>query len=340
MLILRTDRHPGTMYQCGWTEGVVVAAAGSITNVTVGERVLFPVSDEGMSHNYAIKLKFNSTTLFSWSSRLNVSDVRDSYKHRIGILQNGSIYMNDVQLNDSGVYLSETHDKSGFKSTKSSNFHLQVFEPVSKPNIAAECLNGSISLSCFSSEGSEVTYSWETLPPCGDDSCVHLGATVEIHPSSESTAHTCTAQNPVSRATSDPIDLGVCSIHQPPGIWVAVLCALMSVTFLLGSTVFYYKKRKRDRRKRQTIHCETELAFTQEEPSAVPFIDPVYVSTEPVKSSSVTASFDPVYVSSQPVQVSKVTASIDPVYVSSQPVQVSKVTASIDPVYVSSQPVQ
>ncbi|KAG9331607.1 hypothetical protein JZ751_018636 [Albula glossodonta] len=91
----------------------------------------------------------------------------------------------------------------------------EKYEPVSKPNITAECLNDSISLSCFNSQGSEVTYSWETLPPCGDDSCVHLGAAVEIHPSSESIAYTCTAQNPVSRATSGPIYLGVCSIQQP-----------------------------------------------------------------------------------------------------------------------------
>ncbi|KAI1882754.1 hypothetical protein AGOR_G00238190 [Albula goreensis] len=77
-----------------------------------------------------------------------------------------------------------------------------ITEPVSKPNITAECLNGSISLSCFSSQGSAVNYSWETLPPCGNDSCVHLGTSMEIHPSSESTAYTCTAQNPVSRATS------------------------------------------------------------------------------------------------------------------------------------------
>ncbi|KAG9331608.1 hypothetical protein JZ751_018637, partial [Albula glossodonta] len=113
--------------------------------------------------------------------------------------------------------------------------------PVSKPNITAECLNGSIRLSCFSSQGSAVTYSWETLPPCGDDSCVHLGATVEIHPSSESTAHTCTAQNPVSRATSDPIDLGVCSTQQPPGgRRVPLLCAVIPSVFFAGLIIVLY----------------------------------------------------------------------------------------------------
>ncbi|KAG9331609.1 hypothetical protein JZ751_018638, partial [Albula glossodonta] len=202
-------------YQCGWTEGVVVAAAGSIINVAVGERVLFPVSPEG-NQSVIIELSFNNIVMVSWSSRRKVPDVHDLYVHRIDIVESGSMHVNNMQRSDSGLYQMLIRYMSGdHKPSKSLSFQLRVLEPVSKPNITAECLNGSISLSCFNSQGSEVTYSWETLPPCGDDSCVHLGATVEIHPSSESTAHTCTAQNPVSRATSGPIDLGVCSIQQP-----------------------------------------------------------------------------------------------------------------------------
>ncbi|KAG9330089.1 hypothetical protein JZ751_027350, partial [Albula glossodonta] len=108
-------------------------------------------------------------------------------------------------------------------------FHVSSAEPVSKPSITAKCLRDNITLSCFSSQGSEVTYSWETLPPCGNDSCVHLGQTMEIHPlpPSESTSYVCAAQNPVSRATSDPIDLGVCSTPRPTGRgWVPILCPL------------------------------------------------------------------------------------------------------------------
>ncbi|KAJ8377428.1 hypothetical protein AAFF_G00260330 [Aldrovandia affinis] len=94
---------------------------------------------------------------------------------------------------------------------------MQVFERVSKPNITPECRRNNISLSCSSIRGNEVTYCWETLPPVGNDSCLHLGQTMEIYPlpPSESTTYTCTAKNPVGRATSDPIDLGVCSIQQP-----------------------------------------------------------------------------------------------------------------------------
>ncbi|KAI1883812.1 hypothetical protein AGOR_G00235840 [Albula goreensis] len=113
----------------------------------------------------------------------------------------------------------------------------KVFESVSKPNITAECLRDNITLSCSSSQGSEVTYSWETLPPCGNDSCVHLGQMMEIHPlpPSEPTSYVCAAQNPVSRATSDPVILGVCSILQTPGRGqVPIVCPVTATLCLIG----------------------------------------------------------------------------------------------------------
>ncbi|KAG9329090.1 hypothetical protein JZ751_007693, partial [Albula glossodonta] len=206
-----------TVSQFGWTEETVVAAAGSTTKVTVGERVLFTVSPE-TNQNEITDMRFNNFILLSWSSRLKDPDIHDLYKDRVGIMEDGSIYMNNVQLSDSGLYHIMTQYISENKPEKLLRFHLQVFEPVSKPNITAECLRDNITLSCFSSQGSEVTYSWETLPPCGNDSCVHLGQTMKMHPlpPSESTSYVCAAQNPVSKATSDPVDLGVCSTPQPP----------------------------------------------------------------------------------------------------------------------------
>ncbi|KAG9333762.1 hypothetical protein JZ751_010275 [Albula glossodonta] len=215
------------VYKFGWTEETVVAAAGSTTKVTVGERVLFPVSPEG-NQSVIIDMIFNYTLIVSWSSHLKDSYKHDLYKDRFDIMEDGSIYMNNVQLSDSGLYHIVTRYISENKPEKHSRFHLQVFEPVSKPNITAECLRDNITLSCFSSQGSEVTYNWETLPPCGNDSCVHLGQMMEIHPlpPSEPTSYVCAAQNPVSRATSDPVDLGVCSIQQLKGL-------LMVTVFLL-----------------------------------------------------------------------------------------------------------
>ncbi|KAJ8378469.1 hypothetical protein AAFF_G00239330, partial [Aldrovandia affinis] len=173
-------------------------------------------SSEG-NQTVIIELIFNSIFVVSWFSKYKEHELHTLYEHRIDIQEDGSIRMNNVQLSDSGLYHIQIHDMSDFKPTKYSRFHLQVFECVSKPNITAECRRNNISLSCSSIRGNDVTYSWETLPPVGNGSCVHLGQTMELYPlpPTESTTYTCTAQNPVSRATSDPIDLGVCSIQQP-----------------------------------------------------------------------------------------------------------------------------
>ncbi|KAI1883811.1 hypothetical protein AGOR_G00235830 [Albula goreensis] len=159
-------------------------------------------------------------------------------------MEDGSIYMNNVQLSDAGLYHIVTQYISENKPEKHSRFHLQVFEPVSKPSITAECLRDNITLSCFSSQGSEVTYSWETLRPCGNDSCVHLGQMMEIHPfpPSEPTSYVCAAQNPVSRATSDPVDLGVCSVQQLKGVrWVPVICPVL-LLLCIGLLVILCKR--------------------------------------------------------------------------------------------------
>ncbi|KAI1883813.1 hypothetical protein AGOR_G00235860 [Albula goreensis] len=232
--------------QCGWTEETVVAAAGSKTKVTVGERVLFPVSPE-MNQSVIIDMSFNNFVLLSWSSHLKDSYKHDLYKDRIDIVEDGTIYMNNIQLSDSGLYHIMTQYISENKPHKLFRFHLQVFEPVSKPSITAKCLGDNITLSCFSSQGSEVTYSWETLPPCGNDSCVHLGQTMEIHPlpPSEPTSYVCAAQNPVSRATSDPADLGVCSIPQTPGsTWVLIVCSVTATFCLIGIIIIVCKIKK------------------------------------------------------------------------------------------------
>ncbi|KAJ8357968.1 hypothetical protein AAFF_G00047830 [Aldrovandia affinis] len=166
---------------------------------------------------------------------------------RIAVAAVGSITNVTVGQSVLTLYRSEYS-----KPHKYSRFHLQVFECVSKPNITAECRSNNISLSCSSSRGTEVTYSWETVPPAGNGSCVHMGQTMEMYPlpPSESTTYTCTAQNPVSRATSDPIDRGVCSIQQPQDRrWIPAVCGLSAfILTLLLLLFFLYWRNHRNKR--------------------------------------------------------------------------------------------
>ncbi|XP_035276943.1 uncharacterized protein LOC118229253 isoform X2 [Anguilla anguilla] len=149
----------------GCSEGVAETATGSTIKGRVRESITFPFSAEG-NQSYSVDLLFNNTfKIVTWYPQPFIH-VREKYKGRVSI-GSDSIWLNKLSLSDSGLYQVKIEYTSGsFKPPEYTYFHLQVFEPVSKPDITAECLGSNVSLSCFSSRGTEVAYSWETLPPC------------------------------------------------------------------------------------------------------------------------------------------------------------------------------
>ncbi|KAJ8332868.1 hypothetical protein SKAU_G00417640 [Synaphobranchus kaupii] len=245
------------VHQCGWSEGVAETAAGSCSTVKrVGESIQFPVSLDA-NQSYRVDLIFNTFTIVTWYPQM-FSVVREQYKGRIST-GNNSVWLNKLHLSDSGLYrVKIEHRSGGFKPPEYTDFHLQVFELVSKPNITTKSLGDNVSLSCFSSQGSEVTYSWETLPPCGDDGCVHQNRTIYLQLQSlpPCSTYTCTAHNPVSRATSDSIGLGMCSSQRLQGRWVPVLCA--STAFVFGVLLLLCKWKKQKRYKSETIQVKVD----------------------------------------------------------------------------------
>ncbi|KAJ8357060.1 hypothetical protein SKAU_G00198540 [Synaphobranchus kaupii] len=147
------------VHQCGWSEGVAETAAGSYSTVKrVGESIQFPVSLDA-NQSYRVDLIFNTFSIITWYPQM-FSEVREQYKGRIST-GNDSVWLNKLHLSDSGLYRVKIDRRSGgFKPPEYTDFHLQVFEPVSKPNITTENLGDNVSLSCFSSQGSE-----ECAPP-------------------------------------------------------------------------------------------------------------------------------------------------------------------------------
>ncbi|XP_064194864.1 T-lymphocyte surface antigen Ly-9-like isoform X4 [Anguilla rostrata] len=264
--------------QYGCSEGVAETATGSTIKVKVGESITFPFSAEG-NQSYTVDLLFNNTfKILKWIPQPFIH-VREQYKGRVSI-GNDSIWLNKLSLSDSGLYQVKIEYTSGScKPPEYTYFHLQVFEPVPKPNITAECLGSNVSLSCFSSLGTSVTYSWETVPPCGNDSCVHLGQAIDLqlHSLSPSTTYTCTAHNPVSRATSDSVDLEMCFPQRSQVRWVPALCAA-SAFLAFGVLILLYKRKQHQQYKSETIQVEVDKPVMEEEPpSARPSIDPVCV---------------------------------------------------------------
>ncbi|XP_061116514.1 SLAM family member 9-like [Conger conger] len=211
--------------QCRWCEAVV--ERGATFRVKVGDSISFPVSPES-DHIYTVHRFLKRFAVLGWHHR-SLVDVKEPYRGRVSI-DNKSIWLHKLNLSDSGPYEVRTGSIYGGSMQLYTDFHVQVFEPVSKPNITAECLGNNVSVSCFS-QGTNVTYSWETLPPCGDDSCVRLGQT--IHPLPPSTTFTCTAYNPVSNASSVSTHLEKCSTRGLQGGWIPALC-VTSIVIVFG----------------------------------------------------------------------------------------------------------
>ncbi|XP_064194881.1 T-lymphocyte surface antigen Ly-9-like isoform X2 [Anguilla rostrata] len=256
--------------QYGCSEGVAETATGSTIKGKVGESITFPFFAEG-NQSYRVDLLFNNTfNILKWYPQPFIN-VREQYKGRVSI-GNDSIWLNKLSLSDSGLYqVKIEYTSAGFKPPEYTYFYLRVFEPVSKPSITAECLGSNVSLSCFSSQGTEVAYSWETLPPCGNDSCVHLGQAIDLqlHSLSPSTTYTCTAHNPVSRATSDSVDLEMCFPQQSQVRWVPALCAT-SAFLVFGVLILLYKRKKHQQYKSETIQVGVDEPVLEEEPPPKP----------------------------------------------------------------------
>ncbi|KAJ8357057.1 hypothetical protein SKAU_G00198510 [Synaphobranchus kaupii] len=87
---------------------------------------------------------------------------------------------------------------------------------------------------------------------------------LQLHPLPPCSTYTCTAHNPVSRATSDSVDLGMCSSQRLQGRWVPVLCA--STVFVFGVLLLLCKWKKQKRYKSETIQVKVDEPVMEEEP--------------------------------------------------------------------------
>ncbi|KAJ8274396.1 hypothetical protein COCON_G00090210 [Conger conger] len=76
---------------------------------------------------------------------------------------------------------------------------------------------------------------------------IQLGQTIhlQLHPHPPSTTYTCTAHNPVSKASSDSTDLEKCFTSGSQVRWVPALCA-SSAFFVFGALILLYKTKKQN----------------------------------------------------------------------------------------------
>ncbi|XP_059804719.1 hepatic and glial cell adhesion molecule-like [Hypanus sabinus] len=261
---------------CG---GMSLASSSSTTEVAVGEKILFSVNLHE-EDNYMVQLSGpQDISIGTWTFNKAVisQDIHPKYKDRVQWNMNGSLTLDNVQINDSGKYTIEINFLSHDTNIVEKDFNLFVFEPVSQPTVTVvdNCSTPSITLSCLVSSGTDVTFHWRKQHGANDD--IFNGSELVINRGTdgEQPTYICLAENTVSNASSEPVKTKKCS--KGTLLWmisfglipVAVIAWILMNSIKIG-------------RKSQELNEETVI-FTNE------LIQPTYITT--LKPAEV-ATFD------------------------------------------------
>ncbi|XP_041038863.1 uncharacterized protein LOC121275385 isoform X2 [Carcharodon carcharias] len=204
----------------------LLAKPDTITITAVGEQVLFPIRYQGRDQydvTFTLRVPLALKILMWKSNNLEKPRiVHPLYQHRVGI-HSDFVILNNVHVNDTGEY--EMYiDYYGIelKNRDESTFRMQVFEPVSQPVIVilGNCVSSpNITLSCSVSKGTNATIHWEKVSLSGVLNETYDVTVLVIDCVSEEKQHAyrCTAENPVSNATSNRVTVNLNNGANPTG---------------------------------------------------------------------------------------------------------------------------
>ncbi|XP_041035951.1 uncharacterized protein LOC121273032 isoform X2 [Carcharodon carcharias] len=225
----------------------------TITNVTTGEQVLFPIQYQSTDkYDVTFSLKFPRTFKIStWKSnnRKKLHIVHPLYQHRVAIYRD-FVVLNDVHVNDTGEY--EIHiDYYGteLKNRDESTFRMKVFEPVSEPVIAIlrNCVSSpNIILNCSVSNGTNATIHWEKVSLSGvlnetyDERLLIIDCITE----EDQYVYRCIAKNPVSNATSNQFPVSPKDWANPKDKRSHLMILPALVVAVLVPTILYFSINK------------------------------------------------------------------------------------------------
>ncbi|XP_078066238.1 SLAM family member 5-like [Mustelus asterias] len=235
----------------------LLARPDIITNTPVGEQVQFPIQYNGTDqYDITFRLKFPVRfKILTWKSNSpqRLHFVHPLYQHSVGIYSD-LVVLNDVHVNDTGEYEIQI-DYYGIelKNRDESTFRMQVFEPVSQPvtAILGDCVNSSnITLRCSVSKGTNYLIHWEKVSMSGvlsetyDVTVLVIDCVTEVQQQS----YRCTAANPVSNATSDPVTVDLSNRANPNGERNNLMLLIPVATTILVLTVVYL----------YMVHCKSD----------------------------------------------------------------------------------
>ncbi|XP_039631786.1 uncharacterized protein si:ch211-132g1.4 isoform X3 [Polypterus senegalus] len=145
-----------------------------------------------------------------------------AYDQRAQLFLNGTIKLENVSKNDSGLYMHEAHDKEG-RLVNQERIHVEILDPVSKPLVTGchtgedpvskplvttcHTGEGKMTLLCSSEKGDNVSFGWilnGSVVSSSFNLTVDRNVTGKIY---------CFGENKISRELSDPINL-LCLGHR------------------------------------------------------------------------------------------------------------------------------
>ncbi|XP_062901007.1 hepatic and glial cell adhesion molecule-like [Mobula hypostoma] len=263
---------------CG---GMAMASSSSSIEVAVGEKILFSVNLHEKD-NYMVQLSGPpDVSIGTWTINNSVipQNIHPNYKDRVQWNMNGSLTLENVQINDSAKYTMEINLLNyDTNSVVEEHFELFVFEPVSQPTVTVvdNCSTPNIILSCLVSSGTDVTFHWRKQHGATD---IFNGSELVINRGTDGGQHTyiCLAENTVSNATSDPVKTNKCS--EGTLLWM-ISFALMPVVFIARISMNSIKSGRESR------ELNEEVVFTNEliQPTYVTTMEPAEVSTHSFKN--------------------------------------------------------
>ncbi|XP_041740784.1 T-cell surface antigen CD2-like [Coregonus clupeaformis] len=133
-----------------------------------------------------------------------VYDNRKPTEQKHQTTPNGSLLLNNLQLDNTGTYQVNIYDDMG-KLIRSSTTHLCVVSPVSKPRLTQKCTDTSVSLRCDVGNSVDVKVVWshnrQTLPDHNDTTLTITKAMLKPVDS-----YVCTVSNKASEEKSDDVN--------------------------------------------------------------------------------------------------------------------------------------
>ncbi|XP_053495750.1 T-cell surface antigen CD2-like [Ictalurus furcatus] len=164
-------------------------------NILEGDSLTFKLTDRLLKDDDRFTIKKDNKV---------VVPKRNRKQEGPGIMINDSLELQHVKLSDSGIYGVDVFDVNGI-SVKSYSEVVCVYAKVPKPRVNITCQDEKVDFRCDvesdKDQRSAISYSWHKN---GKEFKNVLNFSINVE--EDKSVYTCTAQNPVHKSTSDPVE--------------------------------------------------------------------------------------------------------------------------------------